>query len=140
MTLFAVLLITMRTYAQEGPDAIIGVWETEDKDGRMEFYKCGDAYCGKLLWGKDIVGTDGVTSKKDTNNPDEALRNRDLVGITNLTGLRYKNGEYADGEIYDANSGKMYSCKVKLRKGEMHMRGYIGVPLLGQTVIWKRVK
>ncbi|BDD04131.1 DUF2147 domain-containing protein [Aureibacter tunicatorum] len=135
------LLATTNLFAQSHSDDIIGIWETEDKDGRMEIYKCEDKYCGKLLWGKDIVEEDGVTSKKDVNNPDDDLKSRDLVGITNLIGLKYKkNGEYTEGEIYDANSGKMYSCLIKLKGGDMHMRGYIGVPLLGQTVIWKRIK
>ncbi|MCG8332707.1 MAG: DUF2147 domain-containing protein [Chitinophagales bacterium] len=132
-------VISIHIQAQGSANEIIGIWETEAKDGKMEIYKCGDRYCGKLLWGTEIVNTDG-TSKKDNNNPDKNLRSRDLVGITNLTGLRYGQDTYEDGKIYNAANGKIYDCYVWLDKGKMHLRGYIGMKMLGQTSIWNRVK
>ena len=50
--------------AQNNQDAIIGTWETDTKDAKMEIFKNGDYYLGKLLWGNKVVETDGKTSKE----------------------------------------------------------------------------
>ncbi len=134
-----ILSCNFHTIAQTTADRIIGIWETEAKDGKMEIYPCGDQYCGKLLWGSEIVNKNG-SSKKDVNNPDRSLRSRDLIGITNLTGLRFDDGTYEDGRIYNAANGKIYKCYVWLKNEKMHLRGYLGLKMLGQTSKWNRIK
>ncbi|UTW62458.1 DUF2147 domain-containing protein [bacterium SCSIO 12741] len=134
-----VLLGGLTGWSQQKADEILGVWETEDKDGKIEIFSCGSTYCGKLLWGKNIVNPDG-TSKKDVNNPDEALRSRDMVGATILTGLAFDGEEYEDGRIYNAEDGDTYKCYIWIEKGVLHLRGYLGIPALGQTTKWSRIK
>ena len=107
--------------AQTNADAIIGVWETESKDGKMEIFKNGNVYFGKLLWGIKAVESDGKTSKKDTKNPDAQLRSRNTLGTVILTGLKFENGEYGNGKIYDPPSGKTYNCKAWLKNGQLHL-------------------
>lgn len=126
-------------HAQNSADDIIGIWELDDKASTMKIYKSGNTYSAKLLWGKDIVEADGKTSKKDIHNPDKTLRNRDLTGITYLTGLTYDDDEYTNGRIYNALNGKTYKCYVWLENGALHLRGYLGLPILGQTTIWNRL-
>jgi uncharacterized protein (DUF2147 family) len=125
--------------AQNNQDAIIGTWETDAKDARMEIFKSGDYYFGKLLWGNKVVESDGKTSKKDLKNPDENLRSRNIIGIVNLTGLKFNDGDYVNGKIYDPPSGKTYACKAWLKNGKLYLRGYVGVSLLGQTAIWHKL-
>lgn len=138
--LFAAFLISnISIFAQTGADEIIGIWETEAKDGKMQIFKSGNEYRAKLLWGTDIVEKDGKTSKKDVNNPDPKLRSRNIVGITYLTGLKFKNGQYENGKIYSSANGKTYNGYVWIEKGKLHLRGYIGFSLLGQTTKWNRV-
>jgi len=132
-------LATTSLFAQNKEDAIVGIWETEAKDARMEVYKNGDTYHGKLLWGNRIVESDGKTSKKDSKNPDEKLRSRNIMGIVNLTGLKYEDGEYLNGKIYDPPSGKTYDCKAWIENGKLHLRGYIGFSMIGQTAIWHKL-
>ncbi len=126
--------------AQSNPDAIIGTWETTTKDARMEVFRTGNSYYGKLLWGNRVVETDGKTSKKDTKNPDPQLRSRNIVGIVNLTSLQFEDGDYVNGKIYDPPSGKTYNCTAWLKNGKLHLRGFIGIPAFGQTAIWNRIK
>ena len=136
--IFAVLIYST-AFAQKNPGEIIGIWETEAKDGKMEIYKTGNEYRGKLLWGKDIVEKDSKTSKKDVKNPDEKLRSRNLVGITYITGLIYDDNEYVDGSVYSAADGRTYDCKLWIENEDLYLRGYVGFSLLGQTSIWKRL-
>jgi uncharacterized protein (DUF2147 family) len=125
--------------AQNNQDAIIGTWETDAKDAKMEIFKSGDYYYGKLLWGNKVVEADGTTSKKDSKNPDQKLRTRNIIGITNLTGLKFDDGDYVNGKIYDPPSGKTYDCKAWLKNGKLHFRGYIGLSMLGKTAIWHKL-
>lgn len=134
------LLIVTKVNAQNAND-IIGKWESNE-DGnhsRLEFFRNGNEYNAKILWDDKIVEKDGKTSKKDTNNPNEKFRTRNIIGITNLTKLKYaKNGEYIGGRIYNALNGQTYNCKVWIKDGELYLRGYFGVSLLGKTVKFYR--
>ncbi len=125
--------------AQNKQDEIIGVWETDTKDAKMEIFKSGNLYYGKLLWGDKIVEANGKTSKKDSNNPDTKLRTRNIIGIINLSGLKYENGTYVDGTIYDPPSGKTYECKAWIENGKLQLRGFIGLSLIGRTATWHKL-
>jgi uncharacterized protein (DUF2147 family) len=125
--------------AQTNQEAIIGTWETDAKDAKMEIFKTGNLYYGRLLWGNKVVEADGKTSKKDSKNPDEKLRTRNIIGIVNLKNLKFDDGNYVDGEIYDPPSGKTYDCKAWIENGKLNLRGFIGFSLLGRTAIWHKL-
>lgn len=67
-------------------------------------------------------------------------KNKPVIGMMILTGLKKDNGQWAGGEILDPQNGKTYRCKAWLEnKGhDLHVRGFIGMALLGRTQIWKR--
>jgi uncharacterized protein (DUF2147 family) len=139
LTVFLMLATTTGLRAQTTESAIVGRWESDEKDVRMEFFKEGDQYKARLLWGNRVVEADGKTSKKDTQNPDKSLRSRDILGAVTLNGLKWDGkSEYADGKIYDPPSGKTYTCKAWLENDKLHLRGYLGFSLLGKTVVWHR--
>lgn len=123
------------TYGQSSADGIVGEWLSAKKDSRIIIYRQGTTYAGKVAWGTG-------SSPKDLNNPDPALRNRDIVGSVILSGFTYKGDDtWADGTIYDPREGKTYSCKMTLKTtGLLSIRGYVGVSLFGRTEVWSRVK
>ena len=130
-------MATMTTLrAQTNANAIVGTWESDQKDVRMEYFQDGDHYSARLLWGNKIVETDNVTSKKDTMNPDPSLRSRNIIGIVSLTGLKWDGKEYTDGKIYDPPSGKTYNCKAWMEGDKLQLRGFLGLPMMGRTVSW----
>jgi uncharacterized protein (DUF2147 family) len=138
LTLLASLFMFGSGHGQS--DALLGTWESAEKDGHMAFYKNGSTYAARLIWGIHITEADRKTSKKDTKNPDPALRSRNIVGITYITGLQYKDGVYGGGRIYNPLDGNTYDCKITLENGDVHLRAYMGLPILGETRIWKRLK
>lgn len=76
----------------------------------------------------------------DKNNPDAALRSRLLIGLTILDGLKYEKGVWKNGGIYDPNSGKTYSCELKLLSDDvLEVKGYLGFSFVGKTVEWTRI-
>ena len=135
-----ILLLSISSFAQKlSPDQIIGVWQCEDY--KIEVFKAGNTYAAKLLWAKDMFEADGKTPKKDVKNPNGKLRSRSVQGLTHITELVYKDGEYRDGKLYSVQDGNTYSLKGQLKKANsLETRGYKGVPMLGKTYKWKRVE
>lgn len=130
---FAVLLIFNNTIlTAQSNDNILGLYWSPKKDGKIEIYKEGNKYQGKFVWTK--------ASKTDINNPKKELRNRDLNGLVFLTDFVFKDGKYRDGEIYDPESGKTYSCVMWIEKNHLNVRGYVGFSFLGRTEIFKKVE
>src|ERR1700710_450615 len=81
-------------------DEIIGVYWSPKKDAKIEIFKRGDRYYGKSIW--------VATMRKDSKNPNENLREREVLGIELLTGFSFNDDGYSDGKIYDPESGKTY--------------------------------
>jgi uncharacterized protein (DUF2147 family) len=133
------LLVSLASFAQKlSPDQILGTWQCEDY--RIEVFKTGNTYSAKLLWSKDMFEADGKTSKKDSKNPDEKLRNKPVQGLTHITALVYEDGEYVNGRLYSVQDGNTYSLKGRLKGiNDLETRGYKGIPMMGKTFKWKRV-
>lgn len=132
-------LFSIQVNAQTNADDIIGVWESAKKDAKMEIYKNGDQYDAKLLWGKDIVNEDG-SSKKDIENEDEALRELDLVGSVFMKELTFEGDEWDNGKVYNNANGDWYKCFIWMEDEQLHLKGYLGLRIFGQTTKWNRLK
>ena len=132
--------LSVTAFCQQESDKILGHWLSEDKDGKIEVYKNGDKYYGKLVWASKMYEADGKTSRKDDKNTNADLRNRNLKDLVILTGFTYDDGSYTGGKIYDPKNGKTYSCNMTLKGETLNIRGYIGISLLGRTTVWTRVK
>ena len=126
--------------AQEA-QTVLGEWYTEEKKAKVEIYECETGYCGKIVWLKEPNNPDG-TQKLDDENPDTSLRSRTIIGSNILTGLEYEgDGEWEDGEIYDPESGKTYSCLMELEDDDtLEVRGFIGLSLIGRSQTWTRAE
>ena len=133
-------------YAVEGDD-ILGEWVTEDRECRVEMFKKGHRYFGKIAAIKqpnylpgEINGMDGQP-RLDSNNRNESLRSRPLVGIELMKDFRFDNGKWNGGSIYDPKNGKTYNCEISLAEdGMLQVRGYVGVSLLGRTTVWESAR
>ncbi|WP_242124177.1 DUF2147 domain-containing protein [Sphingobium sp. Sx8-8] len=134
------LFVSPTAMAQQAPaDAVVGPWAADDGSVKLDLFRSGAEYQGRLLYGNKLVEADGVTFKKDVKNPDPALRSRSMKNAVILTGLRYSKGEWTGGSLYDGSSGSTYSCKLWIKDGKMYLRGYLGVSLLGQTRSFHRI-
>jgi len=122
------------------PNEIIGVWQAENGLLKFEMFDTGTSYAGRIIFGDRIVEADGKTFKKDTHNPDPRLRDRSLQGIVFLSNLKWNSSDnrWDGGNLYDASSGQSYSARVALVNGKMELRGYLGTPALGQTIVLNR--
>jgi len=139
MVLAAVLFTSFTAIFAQDPDVVKGVWLNDDKDAKVEIYKQGDKYFGKIVWTQNMYEADGKTLRKDNKNSNEQLRNRTIQNMVILSGFNYSDGEWTGGEIYDPKSGKTYKSKMKIKGNSLEVRGYVGNPMFGKTTTWTRL-
>lgn len=135
LTVIGVMLAASAAFAQD----VIGKWKLDDGTAIVEVYKSGDAYNGKIVWLEEPTEADG-TPAKDINNPDPALRKRELIGLNMLSGLKKTaENEYSEGKIYDPGNGKTYNCSMKVEGNVLKVRGSLDKRgLIGRTMDWFR--
>jgi len=138
ITFIAIFFSTASLASVNSADDIVGIWLSSNGQGKIQIYKEGDHYFGKLYWMKEPNGPKG-NPKLDINNPDPSLRNKPLLGAVILRNFKYDNGEWNGGRIYDPQNGKEYKSYIRLKDPQtLSLRGYIGISLLGRTEVWKR--
>lgn len=127
------------TAAANGPGDPHGVWLNAKKKVGVRIEDCEGRLCGRIVWLKRALDARGQP-RRDEHNPDPALRNRALCGLTILDGFRHAGDDgWRDGRIYDPSDGRTYDATLALENdGTMNVRGYLGVSLLGRTVTWAR--
>ncbi|MCX5759375.1 MAG: DUF2147 domain-containing protein [Candidatus Hydrogenedentes bacterium] len=141
----AIALIGMATVAvAEDGDGILGQWFSKKGDARFEFTKRDGKYHGHICWEKESVydkkDKEAGRQTHDRNNPDPALRSRPMLGLELLKDFQYVGEKrYENGTIYNPEDGRTYKAKLTLADPEhLHVRGFIGISLLGGTTVWTR--
>ena len=119
---------------------VFGTWLTENKKAIVEIAPCAASACGYIVWMAEPLDTAGQP-KVDANNPNPAMKGRPVCGMP-MVGSFVKDaaGEWSDGFIYDPEGGDEYKSKMRVtEEGNLYVRGYVGIPLLGKSQIWTRV-
>jgi uncharacterized protein (DUF2147 family) len=127
--------------------AVVGVWEVEDKSGRIEIHRCGPRFCGRIAWLReptypaDDPGGMGGKPLVDRDNPKKELRNRPQLGLQIMEGYAWKgNNLWDEGTIYNTENGTSYrSSLTLLDRNRLKLRAYVGISLFGGSTVWQRV-
>jgi uncharacterized protein (DUF2147 family) len=141
-TMMLLFLLMATAFQVQTGDEILGEWLSSSGEGKFRIFKSGEYYYGTIHWIKE-PNTEKGEPKLDDNNPDISKRNRKIQGLILLKSFKFnaKNKSWENGEIYDPESGKTYSCKMKMETADkLNIRGYIGISLIGRTEVWTRVK
>jgi uncharacterized protein (DUF2147 family) len=105
----------------------VGTWSTANGHGVVEIAQCGDALCGR------IVGID----REPTAPMPTDVHGRSQCGLTIIKNERPEADGTWLGEVTDPRDGNTYHAKLWLdERGDLRLRGFIGIPLLGSTQIW----
>ncbi|MFC0283227.1 DUF2147 domain-containing protein [Camelimonas abortus] len=117
----------------QDPAAVAGVWLTESGDTRVRMQKCGDTWCGVIVWTR--IGD------RDVNNQDPTLRNRPLVGLQMITGTPDPASGGFSGKLYNLLDGKTYSGKLQLTgPNTLKLTGCVLGGLICRSQTWTRVR
>jgi uncharacterized protein (DUF2147 family) len=116
-----------------------GVWLIDGK-AAVQIYDCGGLMCGRILW--LLVPRNALGQlDRDYRNPDPALQQRPLCGLTMIWGLRPDGpNHWRDGWFYNPHDGTTYRASAQLQSADViTARLYLGIPLFGQTKTLVRV-
>lgn len=137
-----ICLLSISLLAQDAYK-IKGYWLTQDGDSQVKIFKATNGkYYGKIVWLKDPYDDDG-SPRVDDKNPNEKLKTRPILELMLLNKFEYDKGknEWNNGTIYDPKTGNTYKCYIWFEGDNMdvlHVKGYIGLSLIGRKVEWKR--
>ena len=122
--------------AAVSPDAAVGKWRTETRNGVVEVERCGASICGRL------VSSDGLRTNpdmRDINNKDASLRGRKLMNLQVISGFTRGNGEWTGGTIYNGEDGGTYKATVTpVDADHLKVKGCIIWPLC-KSQTWTRI-
>ena len=128
------LLLPSSSLALSAND-IVGVWITPGAKSNVQISSSGGSYSGKIIWLKE-PNRDGKP-KTDVNNTDASKRGRKLMGLSLLSGFTFK-GDHWEGQIYNPEDGKTYSCVLYLKGRNLEVRGYVMNPAFGKSQTWTK--
>jgi uncharacterized protein (DUF2147 family) len=119
-----------------------GLWRTIDDStgkarGLVRIAEVSGQYQGKL---EKTFPQPGEDSNPKCDKCSGTRRDQPVIGMTILWGMTKQGEDYQGGEVLDPENGKIYRAKMKLEDGgkTLHVRGFIGISLLGRTQIWLR--
>ncbi|RXT55362.1 hypothetical protein B6S44_09595 [Bosea sp. Tri-44] len=129
-SVFAALLVTLPALADPMAD-VIGRWRDSDGESEVTISRCGAALCGRIVWLKQ--------ERFDIFNPNEALRQRSLLGLQVLSGFKPAAKGALEGEGYNPADGKTYRTTLELTSHRsLVMRGCVLGGLICDDDTWSR--
>jgi uncharacterized protein (DUF2147 family) len=135
----AILLTACGAAAQSSTPA--GLWQTVNEGGQREALVRITEVEGELRGHVVTVFSPPAPSANPLCEecPGE-LKNKPVVGLQILSGMRWDGERYSGGEILDPDNGRFYSCTLRLvdEGRKLEVRGFIGISLFGRTQTWLR--
>ena len=141
LTVIALGLASGPAFAGGDPTAA-GFWQQVDNDGHVGgwfyFAKVNGLYEGRLvkMFNKPGYPVFDVCAKCTGKQ-----RNAPMLGLVIIKDMKRDRLKYEDGSILDPRGGTVYHAQMELSPDsqKLSVRGYLGIPLLGQTQIWTRL-
>ena len=122
----------------------LGRWETvDDRNGRVNSVVLIKEEDGALSGSiEKLISPDPRDPNPRCTRCDGAMKDKPLVGLRILWGLRRSGDRWSGGQIVDPDNGKTYRCEIVVEDGgnKLKVRGFIAFSFLGRTEYWAREK
>ena len=117
----------------------IGHWQVVDSDGKPGGKV--DTYLENgQLFGRVTEVHPGRTPQDVCDKCSGEYKNRLILGMVNMRNFHPDGDDWVGGTVVDPENGKEYKGKIWAEGNDkLHMRGYIGISLLGRTEVWVRI-
>ncbi len=126
------------SHAENSP---VGLWKTiDDSTGKpRSLIRISDKN-GELIATIEKGLLPGETGEKVCGKCTDERKDKPLVGMIIMDGIKQKGDVYEGGHILDPDNGKIYKCKIKLDStgNKLEVRGFIGISLIGRSQTWLR--
>jgi uncharacterized protein (DUF2147 family) len=86
-----------------------GTWLTDGGKARVRVAGCGPALCGTIIGLKEPNDPATGKPKTDKNNADAGKRNRPMIGVQIVLGMKPNGPDKWAGQVYNAEDGKTYT-------------------------------
>jgi uncharacterized protein (DUF2147 family) len=103
-----------------------GVWALENGKVTVKVSPCGDGLCGRIVGMKKPLDKHG-NLKRDKDNPNPALRNRPVVGLTLFRDMKPTGNNQWEGQIYVPDDGNTYNAVIYVSGDELQVKGCVVV-------------
>lgn len=119
-----------------------GFWQQTDDQGRVGawfyFTEVDGVYEGRIV---KMFPQPGKPNFEVCSACPGPQKNAPMLGLTIVKGMRREGLKYEDGTILDPRNGDVYHAQMELSPDgqQLSVRGYLGIPLLGQTQVWTRL-
>jgi uncharacterized protein (DUF2147 family) len=115
-----------------------GVWFI-DSNSALQTFDCDGLLCGRVAWLRNVHDPMGRI-QRDKKNPDPALRQRLVCGLTVVWGLQpVGSDKWKGGWLYNPDDGNTYGVAAEIRSDDtMVARIYLGLPAIGTTKTFRR--
>ena len=123
---------------------ITGLWKNiDDKTGSSKAVleirqEPNGTYTAKII---KVTPRPGYTPRETCDDCPAPYTNKPILGLDVFKNLKFEGeNRYADGQIIDPLSGKIYSLKGKQSANgkRLLLRGYVGIAAIGRTQTWIR--
>ena len=123
------LLFSFKSSMTDESEKIVGIWFTENNSSKIQIYKNDNQYFGKIIW---------LSPKSEK----EDLKAKLSLGYQIFRKFTYEGKNlWSGGQVSDPRSGMTVSGKMTLKDDKtLSVRGYLGAPMFGKTVILKRAE
>jgi uncharacterized protein (DUF2147 family) len=131
------VLTATAALAQPVPAPITGNWRTDDNSALINVAPCtpgGTALCGRIV---RFLVAEPAGGFRDRNNPNRALRSRELIGVTVLQSLQWREGAWR-GQGYSPQDGRNFNAILRPEGNRLSVRGCVAV--FCRTVEWTRAR
>lgn len=126
--------------------AVLGDWLVNTGDAVVRIYEDQGEYRGRVVWaGRESAdwweAEPPMEIPWDDRHAAQKLKHAASLGVDILADLKFNGAElWADGRVFNVLNGKIYRCQLSLPKADvLKLKGYIGVPLFGGSVLWTRL-
>ena len=118
-----------------------GTWLTEGGAATVRIASCGADLCGTIVALKEPNDPATGRAKTDKHNPDAAMRNRPVVGVLIVFGMKPSGTpDKWNGQVYNAEDGKTYSGNLTYSGGNaLQLQGCALGGLVCKGQAWTKV-
>jgi uncharacterized protein (DUF2147 family) len=105
-------------------DTPVGTWVMSNGKVTVRLSKCSSKLCARIVGLSEPLDKEG-RPKVDRLNPDPALRNRRLIGLTLAGNLTQRGPDTWVGSIYSPDDGLTYGAVLKINGSGMQVQGCV---------------
>jgi uncharacterized protein (DUF2147 family) len=118
-----------------------GIWHTQGQLAQVQIKKCAADLCGTIIALKDPIDPATGKPQTDSENEDAAKRDRPVIGIQVVIGMKPAGASKWSGVLYSPEEGKTVSGNLVLKDANtLSVEGCLLGGLLCRSEIWTRAR